>query len=199
MSTDGKNKIIEAARNVISKMGINGATVRSIAEEAGISTGAIYHYYNSKEDILYDIMDQGLNASNRVAELSLKGDKPREEISREVYINMIDRFKKESENRLQFYLVHEAMLGNKELQMKFQDKYNDWISRVEDILSSAYQAKPHPLNRAMAAWLIASVDGIIIQQLLNTNAADTDDILKVFDLLLEKGIPSFLKVIEENE
>ncbi len=196
MSTDGKAKIIEAARNVISEMGINGATVRGIADEAGISTGAIYHYYHSKEDILYDIMDQGLTASNRVAELSLKGEKTRAEISREVYTNMIDRFGKYAENRLQFYLVHEAMLGNSELQSKFKEKYNDWISRTEDILASAYQAQPNRLNRAMATWLIAAVDGIVIQLLLNTESADMDDILKVFDLLLEEGIPNFLKIIE---
>ncbi|CFX14358.1 Tetracycline transcriptional regulator, TetR-related, C-terminal [Syntrophomonas zehnderi OL-4] len=196
--SDGKTKVIEAALHVISELGINGATVRGIAEEAGISTGAIYHYYHSKEDILYDIFDQGLTASNRIAEISLKGEKSRQEITDDIYASMVERFGKSAENRLQFYLAHEAMLGNTELQNKFIEKYNDWISRVEDILLSAYQAQPHRLNRALAAWLIAAVDGIVMQLILNVGAAEGDDILAVFDLLLEEGIPHFLKIMQDR-
>lgn len=199
MSTEGKAKVIEAARSVISEHGISGATVRSIAEQAGISTGAIYHYYSSKEDILYDIMDQGLTASNRVAEMALKGEKTRQEITSDIFGNMIERFQKSAENRLQFYLIHEALLGNIELQSKFKDKYNDWISRIEDILVSSYKANPNNrLNRAFASWLIAAVDGIVIQLLLDSDSSNVDEILEIFDLLLEEGIPHFLTLLVDR-
>ncbi|HBS46296.1 MAG TPA: TetR/AcrR family transcriptional regulator, partial [Paenibacillus sp.] len=67
MSEDKKLHIIEATNRVIYRMGIAGTTMRRIADEAGLSTGALYHHYNSKEEILYDAMDRSLSVSTRIA------------------------------------------------------------------------------------------------------------------------------------
>ncbi|MDY0407465.1 TetR/AcrR family transcriptional regulator [Paracerasibacillus soli] len=139
MSIDGKTKILEAARTIIIEHGIQGATIRGIAEQAGVSTGAIYHYYSSKEAILYDVMDEGLSEIKRIATVSLEDEL--QNIIQEIFEGMQERFKKDAENRLQFYLAHEAMLGNEELQHKFKEKYEDWINRLEAIFVQAYNAK----------------------------------------------------------
>lgn len=47
MMNEGKQKILEAARATIVEHGIQGTTLRGIAKRAGLSTGAIYHYYSS--------------------------------------------------------------------------------------------------------------------------------------------------------
>lgn len=198
MSSEGKNKIIEAARKVISDQGIAGATMRSIAKEAGVSTGAIYHYYTSKEDILYDTMDISLTASTKVADKSKSGKATREEIVNDIYENLIERFKKTPENRLQFYLAHEAMLGNEQMKNKFREKYDEWISRIEDILINSYQAKPGRKTRAFAAWLLAAVDGMVLQDLLQVEAEDKDTLMQVYLLLLEEGIPNFLRLLDNK-
>ncbi|SHH01228.1 transcriptional regulator, TetR family [Thermosyntropha lipolytica DSM 11003] len=198
MSTDGKNKIREAALRVISEQGIAGATMRVIAKEAGVSTGAIYHYYPAKEDILYDIMDVSLKASTQVAERAKSGEASRLEIARDVYENLIERFKKVQENRLQFYLAHEAILGNEQLQKRFQEKYDEWISRIEDILLAAYEAREGKATRAFAAWLLAAVDGMVLQDLLDVKAADKEMLMQVFDILLTEGIPCFLQLMEKK-
>ncbi|MGH1444157.1 MAG: TetR/AcrR family transcriptional regulator, partial [Exiguobacterium profundum] len=64
---DGKNKILDAARTVIIRSGVNGATVRAIAIEANMTTGAIYHHYKNKEDLLYDLMNESLSVSSQIA------------------------------------------------------------------------------------------------------------------------------------
>ncbi|MBO8159423.1 TetR/AcrR family transcriptional regulator [Thermosyntropha sp.] len=199
MSSESREKIIEAARKVISENGIAGATVRSIAKEAGVSTGAIYHYYASKEDILYDIIDESLTASARVAEKSKEGKSNREEIIKDVYDNLMERFKKTAENKLQFYLTHEVMLGNSQLEERFQKKYDEWISRIEDILVNTYGAEENIFTRALAAWLLAAVDGMVLQDLLNAKGADDETIMRVFFLLLEEGIPHFLTLLKQLE
>lgn len=193
MSSDGKKKITDAAREIISEQGIQGATIRGIAVRAGLSTGAIYHYYNSKEAILYDILDEGLNVTKRISEISLEGKQSLEEITKEIYDSMQERFQITPENRLQFYLAHEAMVGNEELKGKFKEKYNDWINRLEDIFMYMYGATRGPLTRAAAAWIIAAVDGIVLQHLLNTETADKPDIMKVLNFLLNEGMPNFFQ------
>lgn len=197
MSNEGKTKILEAARTIISEQGIQGATIRSIAEQAGVSTGAIYHYYSSKEAILYDVMDDGLSEIKRISTISIADQKKFKEIIQEIFDGMQEHFKKDAESRLQFYLAHEAILGNEELQHKFKDKYEDWINRVEAIFVQAYQAKPGPLTKAVAAWTMAGIDGIVLQILLRTETVNLKHINYVLDFLLNEGFPHFLKVIHK--
>lgn len=198
MSKEGKTKIIEAAQTVISKNGIFGATVRGIAEEADMSTGAIYHYYKSKEEILYDIMDESLSMSSKIAEEAEKGYKNKEEIIDEIYKNLIKRFEKFDENRLQFYLAQEAMLGNKELQAKFKEKYNQWVTRVEYLMENLYGKHSSNLNKTFASLLIASIDGIVMQILMESNPVSKQEITDVYRLLLLEGIPKFLEILEKS-
>ncbi len=52
-----RKQIIEGAMRVFSAKGFHGATVREIAEEAGLTMGSLYNYINSKEDIVYIVYD----------------------------------------------------------------------------------------------------------------------------------------------
>jgi len=85
MSIEGKSRIIQAAKSVISRSGIAGATMRGIAEEAGLSTGAIYHYYSSKEEILYEVMDESLSETLRIAEESKSLERSLNELIEEIF------------------------------------------------------------------------------------------------------------------
>jgi AcrR family transcriptional regulator len=47
-------KILEAALELFRKEGFDSATMRDIAQKAGVATGAAYYYYPSKEAIVMD-------------------------------------------------------------------------------------------------------------------------------------------------
>ncbi len=51
-------EIFKAASRVFISRGYHRATVREIAEEAGLSLGSLYSYIRSKEDILYLVFDK---------------------------------------------------------------------------------------------------------------------------------------------
>jgi TetR/AcrR family transcriptional regulator len=50
--------ILEAGRKVFIKKGYFGTTVRDIAREAGLSTGAIYFYFKGKDDLYGKICEE---------------------------------------------------------------------------------------------------------------------------------------------
>jgi AcrR family transcriptional regulator len=54
---DRREQIMEAALRVFSKKGFAGASNKDIAEEAGITPGLIYHYFESKEALLKAIYE----------------------------------------------------------------------------------------------------------------------------------------------
>jgi AcrR family transcriptional regulator len=61
LATHKKSFILEAAQRVFAEHGLEGATMRAIALEAGYTAGAIYFHYASKEEIYADLLDQSLD------------------------------------------------------------------------------------------------------------------------------------------
>lgn len=57
-----RQRILEAATNVFARRGYGQATVSEIAAEAGISMGALYHHFPSKEDLYRALLDDHLRS-----------------------------------------------------------------------------------------------------------------------------------------
>jgi len=54
---DRREQIIDAAMRVFAQKGYSNATNKDIAREAGITPGLIYYYFESKEALLYAILE----------------------------------------------------------------------------------------------------------------------------------------------
>ena len=50
-----RERLVEAARELLAEIGIQGATVESICERAGFTRGAFYSNYASKDELILDI------------------------------------------------------------------------------------------------------------------------------------------------
>jgi AcrR family transcriptional regulator len=53
-----KNRIYTAAIELMDREGFENITIAEISEKAGVSVGAFYHYFESKNDILAEIFHQ---------------------------------------------------------------------------------------------------------------------------------------------
>ncbi|MGD0189584.1 MAG: TetR/AcrR family transcriptional regulator [Rhizomicrobium sp.] len=51
-----RDQIVEAAAQLFADRGFLGASIADLAEACGSSKSLLYHYYLSKEDILFDVM-----------------------------------------------------------------------------------------------------------------------------------------------
>jgi len=56
--------MLDAARTVFDKLGIEGASVREIAKQAGYTPGAIYSYFDNKEAIYGALLAESLERLN---------------------------------------------------------------------------------------------------------------------------------------
>ncbi|WP_051297899.1 TetR/AcrR family transcriptional regulator [Brevibacterium album] len=55
-SGNGRSEILRAARITFARHGYDGASIRDIAQEAGLSLSALYYYFPSKQDALYELI-----------------------------------------------------------------------------------------------------------------------------------------------
>jgi len=52
---DKRQAILDATLRLISKNGFHGTAMSKIAQEAGVSTGSIYHYFDSKDELIDEL------------------------------------------------------------------------------------------------------------------------------------------------
>jgi len=71
---DRKLGIVEAAAALYASRGFNGASVADLAERCKTSKSLIYHYYQSKEDILFDVMISHVRALDEAAREAVEGE-----------------------------------------------------------------------------------------------------------------------------
>ncbi|MGE0742814.1 MAG: TetR/AcrR family transcriptional regulator [Hyphomonadaceae bacterium] len=95
-----KQAIVETAAALFAREGFNGASVADVAKRGKISKSLIYHYYESKEDILYDVMISHVRALEAAAAEAIAGDARPERKLREIahrfmalYVGAADRHK----------------------------------------------------------------------------------------------------------
>jgi len=78
---DRKAQVLQIATNIFYRKGYEKASLREIAEKAGITKAAIYHHFKNKEEILFSvILHHSGELISDLKEISQKEDDPVEQL-----------------------------------------------------------------------------------------------------------------------
>lgn len=167
--------IINIARELIMAQGVKGTSIGDIARHAEMSKGTLSYYYPSKSDLVFDVTDQHFqqvtNTLLRIMD-ARKQDDPHElfRIGFNGIINEATR------GQLNLYLVQDAVTGNEELKQRFSKKYEEWRQMMFELLQSIFPDRPENTLRLYAYILVAALDGLIIQWLLDPHEVPVTEI-----------------------
>lgn len=75
-----RQKILDSSLELFGTKGYKSTTIADIVKKAGISKGLIYHYFDSKEDILKQLVDFFMEGGGAKVEELLKGT-PKEQLA----------------------------------------------------------------------------------------------------------------------
>lgn len=56
--SDSQRRIVESARRLVAEKGVHASTMRGIAKDAGLSTGAVTHYFADKADVMTAVLHE---------------------------------------------------------------------------------------------------------------------------------------------
>jgi len=136
-----RNRIRDIAARVFARNGFERTTIRGIAEKGDISAASIYYYFDSKEELLYQILDEtmstGLKLIKNIAKKELNPKEQLIEILRMHTITAIDFDKMK-------LLVHEQNCLTPDhrdaLRLK-QKKYMSQLTKVFESLKKSNQMR----------------------------------------------------------
>lgn len=87
-SKETKDKIFNAAKNILQRGGYESLSIKNICEEAGVSNGSFYHHFKTKDDLLSYYIEEQPSISPELLELPQNTDEAKEAIVG-IYLNYV--------------------------------------------------------------------------------------------------------------
>jgi AcrR family transcriptional regulator len=185
-----RQQIVEAATRIFAEKGFRRATTKEVAQEAGISEGTIYNYFQNKDALLIAILES-LNETERRAEDFEKGMVTDFRGFLENYLRR--RMSLIWENRDVFRVVLSEMLVNAELRELYLRQVVDPTMRIaeENFRSRIKQGEVRETDAPLAMRSVAgAVLGVLVLGLLGDEeiGSRSDEVPGVLAGLLIDGL-----------
>ena len=164
---DRRNQILDAAVATFSRNGLHQTTIEDIRLEAGLSRGAVYHYFKSKEDIIDAIRGRSARQAEAIYISQTEADD-----AESVLLGLIDSTVSSmvspasvDANRLAMFLWAESLV-NKRIMDGQMPAFKPYLAVLAESVSNAQaEGKVDPgLDPQATARLIAgAVMGLQLQ------------------------------------
>ncbi|HEX9036136.1 MAG TPA: TetR/AcrR family transcriptional regulator [Ktedonobacterales bacterium] len=161
-----RTQILDAATQVFASKGYNRATIRDVAQAAGIADGTIYNYFANKSDLLLGLLDRLNDTERRPASLAQVVDASVPEFFRAYLRERVETLWASGEL---FRAVLPELLANPELRARY---YDEVVAPTMALGEDAFRAltangMARGLEPALSVRVIAgSVLGLMVLQLL---------------------------------
>ncbi|MEV0049700.1 TetR family transcriptional regulator C-terminal domain-containing protein [Saccharopolyspora shandongensis] len=132
-------QIAEALMRLASRGGLEAVSLRDVAAEAGVSMGAVQHYFKSKDEMLGFAMGHVNNrASNRIVQrLSQEGERPKVRVVLRTL--MLEMLALSDDSRMEF-LTHIAFFLRALGAPDLAETYREWWPKLEEWVASELRA-----------------------------------------------------------
>lgn len=174
-----KDKILQSASLLLQERSFSEISIADIAKASGVTKGSIYYYYNSKEDLLYDIADGYLELLYHDLMVWVEDENKDTSLPR-LLRYVLQRGISDPGKSLRLHLTVEAIAGNECLREKLLGRYRMFRKILSEQLN---ERKPNSDGDFYATAIISIIDGLLIQSLLNTPDLNIDEFIeKIIDL-----------------
>lgn len=138
---DKRQKILKQAAEVFAREGITRASMNQVAEHCGISKANIYHYYNGKDALIFDILDQYLSGlTERVISLNFEDLEPAEQLEKTILEILIAYDGVDHEHKIQTEGLPLLDKQQQQVLKEHQRKLVGFVSNVIEAVAPDYFA-----------------------------------------------------------
>jgi AcrR family transcriptional regulator len=134
-----QKEIVSAARKLIVKYGSEHVTVRKVAQEIGVTEGAIYKHFKSKRDVLSFLVDDIEGTLIGDIDTNISDELNTFQILENVLIEHVSSI--EQRRGVTFQVIAEIIsLGDKKLNKKIFVVINKYVDRIKQLLTDGIKS-----------------------------------------------------------
>lgn len=173
-----RRAVLEAAASVFAEHGYTAATVADILKAAGVTKGALYFHFDSKEALAKGILEVQVDQALPEQEIKLQ-----EMV--DVAMSVAHRLKHDLVLRAGARLSADPV-GRKH----YGSAWSLWVERLTDILDEAHrrgETLAHVVPREIAEMVVGAFNGVQLYSQLETDLQDVEHRVSV---LLKHLLPS---------
>jgi AcrR family transcriptional regulator len=183
-----REELLKAAAGLFSRRGYHGTSMGDLADSMGILRGSLYSHINSKEDLLFDIVDQGADRFiTRMEEVVASEDPPTDKVrlAIEAHVTTVA----EHLDASTVFLNEWRYLSGDKLDT-IQAKRDLYESLISEIVEEGIEwgAFPEELDPKFATLLILSVVNWLYQWYDPEGEKSLEQIVEIFTALLLGGL-----------
>ncbi len=180
-----RKRILETATHLFARLGYHKTTIQDIAYHIGMTTGAVFHYYDSKPDILDDVVKELDQSFDRYIEYLAKSHKDYKTMVNGIMDIFMDRFHYQPDNIIALASLAAEFSGIRgPVIKKTQAVYDKFADALENALNQISKKKT---NRAAAICFISGLQGVALQALVRDGEMDIDDLVAGFISLVTEN------------
>jgi AcrR family transcriptional regulator len=181
-------QLIDAAATVFAREGFMAASLDEVAEEAGLTKGAVYSNFDSKEDLFQAVIDDRLNEPMRhgaeaIIDSTMGTSEEHAMAGARVFVDTVEQQREVFLLALEFN-IHVAR--HPELAPTFAARNREQLERVADLIrqqtENSGDTLPLPADQ-MAIAVEALSQGIALQKLADPESVPDDLLGRVYALL----------------
>jgi AcrR family transcriptional regulator len=159
-----RSELTDAAARLIARAGIEAATMRDVAAEAGLTTGALTHYFADKRELMLRTFQASLERRRALR----AGRDPHD--PRGALVAALEGALPLDDDRRRHWMVTIAFcsqaVGDAELAAAQRDAYREFRGHVTELVRRCRLASGRASSR-LAERLIAVADGVAVQALFD--------------------------------
>ena len=192
-SEETRARIFEAAERSFAQQGFDAASVATICQVAGVTKGAFYHHFSSKQDLFLELLRRWLEGlESQIAKLRENtASVPAQLFS---MTNLIQDILQATENQFPIYLefwtraMRDPTIRQELIDpvYRYQDLFTEMVSRG---ISEGTLKDTHP--ETTARLILAVALGLLIQALIDQHGDDwgrvTQECLQILFMGIEES------------
>jgi AcrR family transcriptional regulator len=166
-ASDIASRIVRAARTHFLERGVDGASLRQIASDAGTTIGMIYYYFKTKDEVFLAVLEEVYAKVLADLELILASDTDVQTRIDQIYL----RFARMSEDEAQtlMLVMREALVSSERLQRlaaRFQAGHLPLVAAMigSGMQTGSLRQDLHPLALMAATFLLGVVSQIALRR-----------------------------------
>jgi len=182
-----RNRLIDSALRVFSTKGFAASTTKDIAKEAGVTDGLIYHYFSSKEDLIWAILERH-TLIHQIQQMMARFQ-PEMDVEAIVSTYIRNLFEMLEQNNDLIVMIFGEAQRNEEIRARLSRIVNDGAKPLAAILARKVNLEEAELHHAVRNLQFAVLQYYLI---LYRSLQDTED----RDQYIQRTVRQFMRIMQ---